>query len=247
MNPLAASLLLLAVSLPAAVAENGSVRGTVVNLSGPRPRACQTAVVLRMLVKGQFADRITKSDAQGRYRFDRLPVGADFIYSVGATWNDVFYPGPRLHLFDKLPEATATLAVYDAIAEPSPLRLARFRATIAVEPGLLRVTESLLIDNPSKRTYVGKPHKDTPAATLSLAVPKEFAGPITFDKEAIGRQFALIEQRPTTNIPWTPGQREIEYSYILRNEQSRRVWQRPLDLPCRGTSKSASARPRPAK
>ena len=128
MNPLAASLLLLAISLPAAAAENGSVRGTVVNLSGPRPRACQTEVVLRMLVKGQFADRITKSDAQGRYRFDHLPLGADFKYSVGAAWNDVFYPGPSVQLFDNLPEATATLSVYDAIADPSPLRLARFRA-----------------------------------------------------------------------------------------------------------------------
>ena len=157
MNPLAASLLLLAVSLPAA-AENGSVRGTVVNLSGLRPRACQTEVVLRLAVDGQFAPfRKTKSDAQGRYRFDHLPVGAEYKYSVGAAWNDVYYPGPRLQLFDHLPEATATLAVYDAIAEPSPLRLARFRATIAVEPGLLRVAESLVIDNPSRRTYVGKP------------------------------------------------------------------------------------------
>ena len=42
----------------------------------------------------------------------------------------------------------------------------------------------------------------------------------------------MIEQRPTTNTPWPPGQREIEYSYVLRNEQSQRIWQRPLDLPC---------------
>ena len=129
------------------------------------------------LIDGKFAPfRIAKSDAQGRYRFDHLPVGADFKYLLGANCNDVLYPGPRLQLFDKLPDATATLAVYDAIAEPSPLRLARFCATIAVEAGLLRVTESLEIDNPSKRTYIGKPHGKAPATTLSLAIPKEFGG-----------------------------------------------------------------------
>ena len=82
---------------------------------------CQTEVVLRIFIDGQFAPfRIAKSDAQGRYRFDRLPVGPDFKYLLGANCNDILYPGPRLQLFDKLPEATATLAVYDTIAEPSP-------------------------------------------------------------------------------------------------------------------------------
>ena len=108
------------------------------------------------------------------------------------------------------------------------------------------MTELSVIDNPSKRTYVGTPHKEAPAATLLLAVPKEFAGPITFDKEAIGRQFALIEQWPTTNIPWTPGQREIEYSYVLAQRAVAASLARPLDLPA-PTFKSASARPRPAK
>ena len=78
MNSLAASLLLLAVAFPAAAAENGSVRGTVLNLSGLRPQACQTEVVLRVFVDGQLAlFRETKSDAQGRFRFDHLPVGAE--------------------------------------------------------------------------------------------------------------------------------------------------------------------------
>ncbi len=232
MNGLAASLLLLAVASPAAPPQNGSVQGTVVNLSGARPRACQTEVVLRILIDGKFAPfRIAKSDAQGRYRFDHLPVGADFKYLLGANCNDVLYPGPRLQLFDKLPDATATLAVYDAIAEPSPLRLARFCATIAVEAGLLRVTESLEIDNPSKRTYIGKPHGKAPATTLSLAIPKEFAR-ITFDKEFFGRRFAVVDGRVSTGIPWTPGSEKIEYTYVLPNEQARRIWQRPLDLPC---------------
>lgn len=231
MKSSAASLLLLAVAFPAAAAENGSVRGTVLNLSGLRPQACQTEVVLRVFVDGQCAPfRETKSDAQGRFRFDHLPVGADCKYSVGANWNDVHYPGPRLQLFDKLPEATAAITVYDAIAEPSPLRLARFRATIGVEPGLLRVTESLEIDNPTKRTYVGKPHKDAAAATLSLGIPK--VDRITFDEEFFGRRFAWIDQRLSTGIPWPPGRREIAYVYVLRNERARRVWQRPLDLPC---------------
>jgi len=35
-----------------------------------------------------------------------------------------------------------------------------------------------------------------------------------------------------TDIPWTPGQRELAFTYVLPNEDRNRVWQRPLDLPC---------------
>ena len=109
--------------------------------------------------------------------------------------------------------------------------MARFCATIAAEAGLLRVTESLQIDNPSKQTYVGKPHENAASVTLSLNIPKEFKR-ITFDNEFHGRHFRVIDGRLCTGIPWTPGPQTIEYTYVLPNEQSRRVWERPLDLPC---------------
>jgi hypothetical protein len=36
-----------------------------------------------------------------------------------------------------------------------------------------------------------------------------------------------------TGIPWPPGERALEFSYVLANDSSHRIWRRPLDLPCR--------------
>jgi hypothetical protein len=35
-----------------------------------------------------------------------------------------------------------------------------------------------------------------------------------------------------TCIPWPPGKRELKFTYVLRNAEAHRVWERPLDLPC---------------
>jgi hypothetical protein len=55
---------------------------------------------------------------------------------------------------------------------------------------------------------------------------------MTFDREFFGRRFAVVNNRVATGIPWTPGQRQIRYTYVLRNTQQSTAWLRPLDLPC---------------
>ena len=42
---------------------------------------------------------------------------------------------------------------------------------------------------------------------------------------------SIAEPNPLV-IPWTPGERELEFTYVLRNTEDHRVWHRPLDLPC---------------
>ena len=73
--------------------------------------------------------------------------------------------------------------------------------------------------------------ENAPPITLALSIPPEFER-MTFDKEFYGRRFAAFENRVVTSIPWTPGERELRYTYILRNTQEATTWQRPMDLPC---------------
>jgi hypothetical protein len=213
--------------------ENGSIHGTVVNSSETVPSPCKATVMLRVQVDNQFVPfRETESDAAGRYRFDHLPVGLAYRYLIGANRADIHYPGPRLLLTESEPAATVQLSVRDAVTWPNPLVIRKFDITIAPEPGALRVTESLLVENPTAATYVGRP----PAAgagtvTLQLAVPSDFER-TTFDQEFFGRRFSMVGGKLSTGVPWTPGQRELKYTYILRNAEECRNWQRPLDLPC---------------
>jgi hypothetical protein len=222
-------LLLTAVGL---VSQSGSISGTVVNKTHTAPAACRTSVVLRLWSHGQFVPfRETAADAKGTFRFDGLPTD-EFLYLPGANWEGVHYPGPRLLLTRYQRQATVVLPVYDAVAASNPLVVRKHEIAICPEPGAIKVTEAMLLDNPSRTTYVGQSTtKDSPPVTLQLHIPADFDR-ATFNEEFFGRRFTVVDNKVVTGIPWPPGQRELKFTYVLRNAQSHRVWLRPLDLPC---------------
>jgi hypothetical protein len=226
-----AFILLLAASPAAVVA--GTIQGTVVNTSTGKAVPCQVAVALQVQVRNELVPfRDVISDKQGRFRFERLPVGDGVIYRAGATRHGIFYPGPRIRLTGLQPLARTELSVCDAAAGPDPLLLKKMDVLIRPETGLLRVTESLLLENPSHTCYVGKAaHNGADPVTLVLSIPRDFER-TTFDQEFFGRRFAIFNGKLITSVPWPPGEREVRYTYVLRNTQQVMRWKRPLDLPC---------------
>jgi hypothetical protein len=228
-----ALLLTACLAFAASSVAAGTIQGTVYNTSTGQPVPCQVTVILQAQVKGQFVPfRDVISDKDGRYRFKGLPVGEGVVYLAGATRHGIYYPGPRLGLTELQPLAHTDLKVCDASASPCPLVLKKMDVTIRPETGLLKVTESLLIDNPSHTCYVGQPaHEGADPLTLELSIPPEFER-TTFDQEFFGRRFVVVNSRVVTSVPWPPGEREIRYTYVLRNTQKVSVWRRPLDLPC---------------
>ena len=229
-----AQLLLLASSAFAAELPqiDGTISGTVLNRSGDRARPCQATVMLLVLSDGQFVPfRETTADAQGKFRFDGLPVGDAYRYRAGANQDGVHFPGPRVSLTATRPSVALELTVYDASPRPCPLVIRQYEITLCPEPGMLRVTESMVVDNPSSTCYVGMAaEEDVGPVTLELAVPGDFER-VTFQEEFYGRQFAMTAGKLATRIPWPPGRRELKFTYVLRSTESYRVWERPLDLP----------------
>ncbi len=173
----------------------------------------------------------TTADSRGRFRFAGLPTDEGYVYLPGANRGGIHYPGPRVRLSPQRPQAEMTLAVYDAVSFPDPLVVRRHTIALSPEPGLLRVTETMLIDNPTAASYVGQAAADgIPPVTLQLSIPADFAE-VTFAKEFFGRRFALAGGKLATSIPWPPGEREMIFSYIVPNTERQCVWRRPLDLP----------------
>jgi hypothetical protein len=195
-------------------------------------------------VKGEFVPfRETISDKQGRFRFERLPVGNGVVYQAGATRHGIFHPGPRIRATDLQPVARVDLSVCDAVAGPSPLVLKKMDVAIRPETGLLKVTESLLLENPSHTCYVGEAvHDGAEPVTLELSIPPDFER-TTFDQEFFGRRFAVVNGKVVTSLPWPPGQRELRYTYVLRNTQEVMRWKRPLDLPCSNVTIRVQGKP----
>jgi hypothetical protein len=124
------------------------------------------------------------------------------------------------------------LSVCDTVAEPSSLVIRRHDIVIRPEAGVLRVTESILVENPTSTCYVGKSAAEgEEPVTLTLSIPSDFQR-TTFEKEFFGRHFSLAGGKLVTGIPWTPGKREVKFTYVLANDKRYRIWERPVDLPC---------------
>ncbi len=214
-------------------AEPGVIRGRVVNMSKREAPCAGAEVILRAQVDGEFAPVAkTVTDAEGNYRFEGLPVGPEYLYLPGANREQIHYPGRRVGLTRGHPTAYVTLEVRDTVAEPSPLVIRQHEIVIGMEAGAVHVVEALLVDNPTAATFVGRAKSEgTMPVTMRLHIPTDFER-VTFEKEQFGREFQIVDGRLVTGIPWTPGRQWLKFTYTLRNQTGKLVWQRPLDAPC---------------
>jgi hypothetical protein len=128
--------------------------------------------------------------------------------------------------------ANVKIVVYDSAPEPSPLVIRQHNILVQPNTGAIEVTESMIIDNPSKFCYVGQSAAGSDrVVTLRLSIPPDFER-VTFEKEFFGRRFLLIDGTLLTGIPWPPGKRTLKFTYVLPNKDSLTVWRRSVDLPC---------------
>ncbi len=216
-----------------ASAGRGVIDGIVVNASDGNTPLAGAEVVLQIKIDGQLAamEETTTGD-DGKFRFENLPVGRRYHYLCGANRHDIHYPGPTVNLSALRPRESVSLVVHDSIEHPNPLEIRSLDVVVQPQPGVLKVTETIVVRNPSCRTYVGRPAREGSApVTLRLSIPETFRR-VTFDREFYGRRFSLVGGKLVTDVPFTPGERELRLTYWLPIEQRRRVWQRPLDLPC---------------
>jgi hypothetical protein len=211
--------------------DTGLIEGIVVNASQENRPLAEAEVALRVRIDGDFTV-VERSvcDSEGRFRFESLPVDPDLLYLPGANRDGVHYPGRRIELTSRRPNAYLTLAVRDGVAGPSPLVVRKHEVMIRGEPGVIHVVEAMLVDNPGQTTYIGQAGEDETPVTLTLGIPMDFER-LTFEEEFLGRRFAVSDGRVVTSIPWTPGPRWLRYTYSIPNENASRVLRRKLDLP----------------
>lgn len=221
-------LLSLVLLTAVAGADAMSIEGVVENGTAGGTPVAGTEVVLRGGKDGgliPIAQAVT--DDRGHFLFANLSAEPGMVYLPGANRQGVHYPGPRLR-----PEAGASarvkITVYDAVAAPSPLVAERCDIEVRADGGVLEVTESLLVSNPTLTTFVGG---TSPATTLKLRIPDGY-DVVTFAGEFFGRRFAVADKGLTTDMPWLPGKFDLRYTYHLPVPDGQTTFERALDLPC---------------
>ena len=209
----------------------GSISGTAVNGSAGDVAMANTEVVLRASQDGAFVPvAVTTTDAQGQFVFHDLPIDQGLIYLPGVNHLGIHYPGPRVRLTADQTDAHVRLIAFETAASPSPLVTRRHEIEVKPGEGFLEVTETLVVENPSRTTFVGQAAGDRPPVTLRVSLP-EGIEKVTFDREFHGRNFQLQEGRLVTELPWPPGSRGLKFTYRVPVEKRFGVLYRVLDIP----------------
>jgi hypothetical protein len=209
----------------------GSIQGAVVNGTHGNQPLEDVEVVLRAGADGELvAVAETKTDRYGKFVFEQVPLDATLVYLPGANRDGVHYPGPRVRLDPSDRIAQVTIVVFDAVTTPCPLVAKRHDVDVTVDEQVLKITETLLISNPSRATYVGQSMGNGPPVTFWLSIPKNFDR-VTFDKEFFGRRFFVVDHRPITEMPWLPGEQELKFTYRVPLVESAGQFRRTVDVP----------------
>jgi hypothetical protein len=214
-----------------AQSEGWTLEGVAVNATQNGKPLAGADVILRAGEEGSLQIVAqTKTDRDGNFIFDKLSARPDLIFVAGVNHHGIHYPGPRMRFPSSLSPAPR-LTAFDVVSSPNPLVADFHEVDVEMNKGTLEVTENLWINNPSLTTYVGESRSESSPTTLSLSIPDGFER-VTFNNEFNGRHFKLREKRLVTDIPWTPGKREVKFTYHLPAEECKRALEWSVNLPC---------------
>jgi hypothetical protein len=222
---------LLAIDLTALPERSGTLEGLVVNGSRGDEPVGGAEILLRAGHDNhlQEVDR-GKTDSAGRFYF-HVPCDSTLTLLVGADRDGIHYPGNRVQVDERYSHQHVLVRVFDAVQAPSPLRATRHDIELSITQDLMTVSETLVIQNDSTKSYVGEHVGSDRPVTLRLRIPPNFDR-VTFAKEFYGRRFRIVDHELLTDIPWPPGKRELRLTYHLPLKGDAGRFQRALDMPC---------------
>jgi Carboxypeptidase regulatory-like domain len=165
----AVAILLLS-SAPVGAARTGAIEGRV--LDGRRDSPVGGAeVVLTIGTDDDVTRQTVRSDERGRFSFDDLATGDDYVYALDARFEGGLFAGGAVRLpadTDRKPVINTTLRVWPTIDDPNAILIRRDSLFVTAGEGGLDVIESVLVLNTSSRAYIGR---GTSGISLGFALP----------------------------------------------------------------------------
>jgi hypothetical protein len=156
------ALLFLALLACAARADAAVIEGRITHPTKPAAAAHLVVEAIGLDPEEKPIVRETKSDEQGRYRFDDLQAPA--AYLVRARYEGLTFPGGSAAFppADKDKRQTLDFKIYDQSADGSRLRLTTLQWVIARSAGVWRVQESATVANPDSAVVIVPPAQPPP-------------------------------------------------------------------------------------
>jgi hypothetical protein len=160
---------------PAGAAEKGTITGQVLRGDSDQGQPRVRVVLTQASEEGGDPEVMrTKTDRRGRFRFNKLPTGDEYLYTLTANFRQGYYGGAV-----RLPSDTAeppvidtTLRVWPPTDDPDVIVLKRDALFLSLSRGGVDIIESVIVVNNSNRAYIGRGGGDQrPRPSLGFSVP----------------------------------------------------------------------------
>lgn len=217
-------LILLAALAPstARAADTGVIEGIVQDGRTNEPRP---GVKIELIAGNSAGDiefrRRAISDNRGRYRFERLPSGDGFFYSLDARFQGGRFAGGAVTIPDdteRMPVIDTTMRVWPTTTDPSVILIRRDDMFVVSNERGAAVIESVTVANTDQRAYIGRGEAlsdDPSGASLGFALPPGARDIAILESDLDIPDLVPIGSGVAATIAIPPGETRVTFSYSL--------------------------------
>lgn len=179
----------------------------------------------------ELASATARTDARGNFAFQGLTTSPDYSYQVTLIYQQAEYTGDRFSFGAEETSKSVDMTVYDATTSDETLKVSTAQTVVYVEEGNLRVSEYLMVDNDSDRTYIGS-RELSPGVreTLAFALPAQAAG-LQVGSSLMSCCIYNNEGGFVDSMAVLPGTKELSYSYDIGYKGAEYVFSRKVNYP----------------
>lgn len=234
-----ALLLLVLAQAPGAAAqdgESGSIAGRVLDgTAGGSPVADQEVVLqgVRHAAEASILPvQTTRTDAEGNFRFDGLPVSEENSFLVFVTYETIEYGSRDVKLTTEEPSAELEMEVYGSTTSDDQVRVALDHVVLEAdaEAQALSVLEVFQVLNEGDRAYVSEGENGTSLPTLQLSLP-DGASQVRVISGVTPQDLVPTAAGLADTTPLIPGEKEVALGYDLPYAESDLLFQKTLAYP----------------
>lgn len=209
----------------------GIIEGKIINKTTGKPVPDQKIVIYKYLNQKNAGNESSKTDKDGKFRFENLSTGQNYSYSLYSKYHEAEYWSKTIVFNDAAAVKNFQFNVYDATSSAGNISVETHHIIFDIREKLLLIREVLIFYNSGKRTYIGKKEKGrTRKITLNFSLPKGFANP----KYPQGEGLMVCCVIPTEKglldtMSVKPGPRQVVFTYQLKYNSSKYLFRRLLD------------------
>lgn len=238
-GPLVVLFLIAAFGLPAArAADTGVIKGIVRDGITNEPRPGVTVELIAGNTAGEVEfRRRAATDADGRYRFGRLPSGDAFFYTLDAHFQQGTFAGGAVTIPDdtrRTPVIDTTLRVWPTTTDPSVIVIQRDDMFVVSNEKGAAVIESVTVANTDERAYIGRGAAltdDPSGASLGFALPPGARDIAILESDIDIPDLVPIGEGVAATVAIPPGETRVTFSYTLPSSAGNIDLSRPALYP----------------